>query len=203
LPVVEAVESAIVERPLATTARISQRGALATPATTPACIANGARLRVLRPLRRASRSVRLAFVRETATRSEPDAVIGPPELDPVHRTVMLGTGPALSTDRLIDVVEPLLITDSGRRCLTLAVARALTQRLLVHSHISAKFAVTAEPIGESFNTPRQLRYNAGCVIVIGLDPTATGRTMDIWLNARSAPPLPQGQAAPAPSAYSP
>jgi hypothetical protein len=124
-------------------------------------------------------------------------------LDPVHRTVMLGTGPALSTDRLIDVVEPLLITDSGRHCLTLAVARALTQRLLVHSHISAKFAVTAEPLGESFNTPRELRYNAGCVIVIGLDPTATGRTMDIWLNARSAPPLPHGQAAPAPSAYSP
>jgi hypothetical protein len=124
-------------------------------------------------------------------------------LDSGHRAVILGSGPALSTDRLRDAVEPRLITDSGRRCLSLTAARSLTRRMLTPSRFSAKFAVTAEPSGQQFNPARHTRYTDGCAVVIDIAPAPSGRTMDVWLNARSAPPLPHGQAAPTRSAYLP
>ena len=107
-------------------------------------------------------------------------------LDPSRKVVMIGGGPPLSTVRAIDIVEPRLITDSGARCLSLAAARTLTRRLLAPSHISAKFAATAELLGEQFNATRQLRYNAGCVVVVTVTPTTAGQTVDVWLN-RSSP----------------
>jgi hypothetical protein len=116
---------------------------------------------------------------------------------------MLGTGPALSTARLRDQVLPRLITDSGRRCLSLAGARALTRRLLAPKHFSAKFAVTAELFGQQFNPARQLRYNNGCTVIVDLGATRTGQTMDVWLNLRSAASLSHGQAVPPTSAYLP
>jgi hypothetical protein len=124
-------------------------------------------------------------------------------LNPDLKTVMIGSGPALSTDRLRDVVEPMLITDSGRRCLSLGAARALTRRLLAPAHFSARFAITAELVGEQFNPARQMRYDHGCAVIVDFMPAPSGRTMDVWVSARSAPPLPHGQAAPASSGYVP
>jgi hypothetical protein len=124
-------------------------------------------------------------------------------LNPTLKTVMIGSGPALSTDRLIDAVEPMLITDSGSHCLSLASARTVTRRLLAPGRFSARFAVTAELAGEQFNPARQTRYDHGCAVIVDFAPAPSGRIMDVWLNARSAPPLLHGQAAPPSSEYGP
>jgi hypothetical protein len=124
-------------------------------------------------------------------------------LNPTLKVVMLGTGPPLSTARIRDQVLPSLITNSGRRCLSLATARALAGRLLAPRHFSAKFAVTAELFGEQFNHARQVQYNNGCTVIVDIGAARSGPTMDVWLNARSAPALPHGQAAPPTSAYLP
>ncbi len=124
-------------------------------------------------------------------------------LDPARRVVVLGSGPALSTVRLVDRVLPQLILASGRRCLSPREARALSRRLLAPGHWSVEFALTAELFGQTFNQARQLRYNNGCTVIVTLRPLPPGHKMAVWLNARSGPPLPHGQAAPAISSYAP
>ncbi len=124
-------------------------------------------------------------------------------LDPRRQVVVLGSGPALSTVRLVDTVLPHLIIASGRRCLSLGEARALARRLLAPGHWTPEFAITAELFGTTFDQARQLRYNHGCTVIVDLGPSGQERKMAVWLNARSAAPLPHGQASPATSSYSP
>ena len=124
-------------------------------------------------------------------------------LNPARRTVMIATGPALSTVRLRDAIEPQLIKASGRRCLSPTTARTLTRQLLAPRHWTAKFAVTAELAGQRFDAARQLRYDRGCTVVVDLQPTADRQTSNVWLNARTAPALRHGQASPNPDAYAP
>lgn len=122
-------------------------------------------------------------------------------LDPTRQAVMIGMGPPLSVERLIDVVEPRLLGQSGSRCLSLNEARTLAREELARRGWGVRFAITRELLGEQFNGARQQRYDSGCAVVVTVQAATAQRTMEVWLNNRSAPALPQGEAGPTAGAY--
>ncbi len=122
-------------------------------------------------------------------------------LDPTHRVVLIGGGPPLSVQRLRDRVEPRLILESGSRCLSLHHAKTLARTALSHRGWVVRFALTRELLGQQFDPPRQRRYESGCTVVVTVLAAAARRTMDVWLNTRSAPALARGEATPSPAAY--
>ena len=122
-------------------------------------------------------------------------------LDPAHRVVMIGMGPPLSVERLRDVTEPRLISQSRSGCLSQRGAMTLARRELAHPGWAVGFAVTRELAGQQFDPARQRRYGSGCTVIVTVLAVTATRTMDVWLNNRAAATLPQGQAAPPPRAY--
>ena len=122
-------------------------------------------------------------------------------LDPTRRVVMIGSGPPLSVERLRDIVEPRLISQSGSRCLSLREARTLAGKALAHRGWAVGFAITRQLLGEQFDPARQRRYDSGCTVVVTVLAVTAARTMDVWLNKRSAAALRRGEATPTPGAY--
>ena len=122
-------------------------------------------------------------------------------LNPTRRVVVVGTGPPLSIEGLRDVGLPRLSSQSGSRCLSLNDAMTLARQALAHPGWRVSFALSRELLGQQFNAARQRRYDANCTVVVDVLITTATRTMGVWLNNRSAPALPRGEAAPTPNAY--
>jgi hypothetical protein len=104
-------------------------------------------------------------------------------------------------ERLRDVVEPRLISQSGRRCLSLREARTLARKALARRGWTVGFAITRELLGQQFDPARQRRYDSGCTVVVTVLAATAARTMDVWLNNRTTATLPRGEATPTPRAY--
>jgi hypothetical protein len=120
-----------------------------------------------------------------------------------NRTVLIGRGPSLSIGRLIDRVEPKLISRSGAECLTAQTARAITRAAFASSPLRPRFATSAALKGQGFDGMRQQRYDYGCTVIVTTWPITNDRYVDVWLNARGARPLRFGQAGPPANTYKP
>ena len=121
-------------------------------------------------------------------------------LDAGHHVVWIVAGPIPSLIRLTAPVDLKLLRASGRHCLTPASARALVRKTFGSADATIKFAVTQEPAGLQV-AYAQHAYDRGCTIVGSVTAAPYGRTINAWLNSKSAPPE-AGGAVPSPSQFS-
>jgi hypothetical protein len=108
-------------------------------------------------------------------------------LDAGHHVVWIVAGPIPSLIRLTGPVDLKLLRASGRQCLTPASARALVRETLGSADVTIRFALTQEPAGEEV-AYAQHAYDRGCTIVGSVTAAPYGRTINAWLNSKSAPP---------------
>lgn len=108
-------------------------------------------------------------------------------LDAGHHVVWIVAGPIPSLIRLTGRVDLKLLRASGRNCFTPASARALVRETLGSADATIKFALTQEPAGLQV-AYAQRAYDRGCTIVGSVTAAPYGRTINAWLNSKSAPP---------------
>jgi hypothetical protein len=122
-------------------------------------------------------------------------------LDAAHHVVWIVPGPIPSLIRLTGPIDLKLLRASGRHCFTPASARALVRETLGSADATIRFALTQEPAGEEV-AYAQHAYDRGCTIVGTVTAAPYGRTINAWLNSKSAPPETRG-AAPSPGQFHP
>lgn len=120
-------------------------------------------------------------------------------LDPGHHVVWIVAGPIPALIRLTGPVDLKLLRASGRNCFTPASARALVRETLGSANATIKFALTQEPAGLEV-AYAQHAYDRGCTIVGSVTAAPRGRTINAWLNSKSAPPAP-GRGGPSASQF--
>ncbi len=120
-------------------------------------------------------------------------------IDSQRHIVWIVNGPLPSLLALTGPLDFRLLRASGRRCYTPAGARALARDALTPAHVKVAFAVTSEPAGGGW-AYAQSAYSRGCAIVVSIAAAAAGRTVDVWINSKSAPRIATGEA-PSPGAY--
>ncbi len=122
-------------------------------------------------------------------------------LDAGHHVVWIVPGPIPS---LIRLTGRSTSTCSGPAAGTASRRRAPARSSAKHSasaDATIKFALTQEPAGEEV-AYAQRAYDRGCTIVGSVTAAPYGRTINAWLNAKSAPPE-SGGAAPSPGQFHP
>ena len=113
--------------------------------------------------------------------------------------VWIVAGPIPALIRLTGPVDLKLLRASGRNCFTPASARALVRETLGSANATIKFALTQEPAGLEV-AYAQHAYDRGCTIVGSVTAAPRGRTINAWLNSKSAPPAP-GRGGPSASQF--
>jgi hypothetical protein len=124
-------------------------------------------------------------------------------LDTQRHLVTESLGPPRSITDLLNHIENQLFTTTYWNCFTPTSIRTLVRRAFASTPLRPRFATVAAQGGGGFQPQSQQLYDDGCVRFVQAIPGNDNRFVDVILNARNAPQLPNAVDYPPASSFHP